>query len=133
MARKSSFTSTRARIKMRRLLQETDAGIKPAMQDSVNTLLKDVQSRVPHDTGNLSNNITGFVAKNGLRGEVGLRGKKARKLAFYAKFIEFGAKTRDGRDMPARPFLEPAWDFEKPRIINRVNKVIKDAIKKAQR
>ena len=129
---KSSFTSTRARIKMRRLLQETDAGIKPAMQDSVNGLLKEVIMRVPRDTGNLEDNITGYVAKNGMRGEVGLRGKKARNRAFYARFLEFGTKGQGGNPRPAQPFLEPAWDFEKPKIVNRIEKVINNAIKKAQ-
>lgn len=129
---KSSFTSTRARIKLRRLLQETEAGIKPAMQDSVNGLLKEVIMRVPRDSGNLEDNITGYVAKNGIRGEVGLRGKKARRMAFYAKFLEFGTKGQNGNPRPAQPFLEPAWDYEKPKIVNRIEKVINGAIKKAQ-
>lgn len=128
----SGFTSTRARIKMRRLLQETEAGIKPAMQDSVNSLLKEVISRVPRDSGNLEDSITGHVAKNGMRGEVGLRGKKARSRAFYARFLEFGTKGQGGNARPAQPFLEPAWDYEKPRVVGRIEKVIKQAIKKAQ-
>jgi len=34
--------------------------------------------------------------------------------------------------MAAQPFLQPAWDYEKPKIISRVEKVITDAVKKAQ-
>lgn len=129
----SSFTSTRARIKMRRLLKETNSGIKPAMQDSVNGLHKEVIMRVPRDTGNLEDSITSHVAKNGMSGQVGLRGKKARSRAFYARFLEFGTKGQGGSTRPAQPFLEPAWDYEKPKIINRIEKVISNAIKKAQR
>jgi len=128
----SSFTSTRARIKLRRILLETDSGIRPAMQDAVNSLHKEVMSRVPRNTGNLEDNVTSYVSKNGLVGEVGLRGKKARSRAFYARFLEFGTKGQGGGPRPAQPFLEPAWDYEKQKVINRIGKVVSDAIKKAQ-
>ena len=128
----SSFTSTRARIKMRRLLQETESGIKPAMQDAINSLHKEVIMRVPRDSGNLEDNITSHVSKNGMIGEVGLRGKKARSRAFYARFLEFGTKGQGGGARPAQPFLEPAWDYEKPRVVSRIQKVINEAVKKAQ-
>jgi len=149
---KSSFTSTRARIKLRRILTEVDAGIRPAMQDSVNKLQKEIMQNVPVNTGNLKSLITSHVAKNGLRGEVGLRGKKAREKGFYARFIEYGTKGHkvdaskkvlsSGSNtfgtsanipaQPARPFLQPAWDNEKHGIIARINKVIEGSIKKAQ-
>ena len=151
---KSSFTSTRARIKMRRILTETDAQIKPAMQDSVNILHKEVMMNVPRDTGNLEDQITAHVAANGLRGEVGLRTKRAKQQGFYLRFLEFGTKGHkiavgsgkkvlsDGDNtfgtnasipaLPARPVLQPAWDSKKSVIINRVSKVITDAITKAQ-
>jgi HK97 gp10 family phage protein len=140
---------------MRRILTQTDSDIKPAMQDAVNKLHKEVIMGVPRDTGNLEDLITAHVAANGLRGEVGLRTKKAKREGFYARFIEFGTKghkvsveggskkvlsngdntfgrSADIPAMPARPFLQPAWDREKDGIINRVNKVIEGAIKKAQ-
>lgn len=146
------MTSTRARIKLRRILTETDSNIRGAMQDSANLLQKEIVRNAPVDSGNLRDSITAFVAKNGLRAEVGLRGKKAKRDAFYARFIEFGSKghkvsTRkgvlsDGNNtfgksadipaMPARPFIQPAWDAKKPDIMNRINKVITDAVRKAQ-
>ena len=154
MARRSSFTSTRARIKMRRILTEVDSGIKPAMQDAANKLHKEVMMRLPRDTGNLEDLITAHVDKNGLRAEVGLRGKKAKQRGFYLRFLERGTKGHnvavgsgkkvlsDGSNtfgknasiprMAPRPVLQPAWDREKPGIESRVNKVIKDAITKAQ-
>lgn len=129
---KSSFTSTRARIKLRRIIEMTDTDIKSAMQDAVNMLQKEVVMRVPRDTGNLEENITAYVSKNGMTGEVGLRGKKARSRAFYARFLEFGTKGQGGKPQPAQPFLHPAWHYSKPQIISRVGKAINSAIKKAQ-
>lgn len=149
----SRVTSTRARIKMRRILTETESGIKPAMRDAVNSLHKEIIRRLPRDTGQLEDLITAYVAKNGLRGEVGLRGKKAKQKGFYLRFIEFGTKGHtikarpgsvisDGETVfgtevtippqPAHPVLQPAWDHEKPKVRGAVGKVINDAIKKAQ-
>lgn len=154
MSRKSGMTSTRARMKMRRLLTQTDSGIKPAMQDAVNILTREMKERAPVDTGDLKDGITGFVAKNGMRGEVGFRGKKGRSKFFYARFIEFGTKgstvsvddagvlsgaggtfgTRANIPArPARPFMQPTWDAKKPEVVNRVTKAINKAIKEAQK
>lgn len=150
----SRMTSTRARIKLRRILQSTDSGIRPAMQDSVNILHKEIIMNLPRNSGNLEDLITTYVAKNGMRAEVGLRGKKAKREGFYLRFLEFGTKggkprARDGSvlssgsevfgtqadipPMPARPVLQPAWDKEKPRIVGKINKVIEDAIASARK
>lgn len=149
----SRVTSTRARIKMRRILTGVDSGIKPAMQDAVNALHKEIIMRLPRDTGNLEDLITPYVARNGLRGEVGLRGKRAKQKGFYLRFLEFGTKgytvrARPGKVLsdgysvfgtevaipprPAHPVLQPAWDQQKPKIRGKVGKVINDAVKKAQ-
>ena len=132
MASRSGVTSTRARIKLRRILTETDARIKPVIQDAANSLLKEIMGRVPTDTGNLKNSITAKVAKNGLSAEVGIRGKKAKRAAYYGRFVEFGTKGKDGANRTAaQPFMEPAWDSEKPKIINDVERVIRKAVKEA--
>lgn len=150
----SKWTSTRARIKLRRILQSVDSGVKPAMQDSANKLHREVIMNVPRNTGNLEDLITSHVAKNGLSAEVGLRGKKAKSRGFYLRFLEFGTKghkvatigrkkvlssgdntfgtNADIPALPARPVLQPAWDREKPYIIQRVTKAINDTVKKAQ-
>lgn len=150
----SKWESTRARTKLRRILTGVDSGIRPAMQDSANKLQKDVISYIPRNTGNLEDLVTSYVSPSGLIAEVGLRGKKAKARGFYLRFLEFGTKGHkikvgakkkvlsDGENtfgteanippLPARPVLGPAWDANKPAIIARVNKVINDAIKKAQ-
>ena len=147
-----TVTSTRARIKLRRILQDTDNGVPKAMQDSANILHKEIMARVPRDTGNLGDQITAKMLRKGLRAEVGLRGKKAKQKAFYARFIEFGTKARKtkGRSnltsgsewygkspdlgaIPARPFITPAWDQKKPEIVSRITKAINEAVKAAQK
>jgi len=144
-------TSTRARIKIRRILQATENDVPKAMQDSANLLHKEMVARAPKDTGNLQNNISSKVLRKGLRAEVGFRGKKAKSRAFYARFIEFGTKGRKPRgrsnltdsadffgtepDIPAmsaRPFIAPTWDTKKPEVVSRVSKAINDAVRAAQ-
>lgn len=155
----SRATLTRARIKLRRILTETNNNVKPAMRDSANLLHKEMVRRVPKDTGNLAQTITAYVAKNGLRAEVGFRGKKGRRAGFYARFVEFGTKGHkvepkklqmrsgaqvlsDGSQvygrsanipaLPPRPFMAPTWDTKKPDVVSRVAKAINDAVKSAQ-
>lgn len=149
----SKFESRRAKIKLRRLLKETESGLRPAMQDSMNKLQKEMQRRAPNDTGNLKETITAYVSKDGTKGEVGFRGKKGKRQAFYARFIEFGTKGHqvstykkqvlsDGSNtfgtkayippLPARPFIDPSWQAMKPEIVNRITKAINEAIKTAQ-
>jgi len=144
---------------MRRIIDGTDNNVPRAMQDSANILEKEMRRRVPKDTGNLASLISSKVLRKGLRAEVGFRGKKARKGAFYARFVEFGTKgvsgtrTRkggarsrkqktDGQDFfgqyptiparSARPFIEPTWRARKPEVISRAVKAINDAVKQAQ-
>lgn len=150
----TKWVSTRARIKMRRLLTEVDSGVRPAMQDSVNELHKDAIMNLPRNTGNLEDLITAYVSKNGTVGEVGLRGKKARAQGFYLRFLEFGTKghkvsvgkgkkvlsngdntfgtSADIPAMPARPVLQPAWDRNEQKIRNRFSKLKDKAIQKVQ-
>lgn len=150
----SRMTSTRARIKMRRILTETDSGIKPVMKGAADGLRDEIKSNIRDHSGELSSLITSFVAKNGLRAEAGLRGKKAKKKGFYLRFLETGTKSHvisarsggvlsNGKQTfgesvnhpgtPARPVMQPAWDKQKPDIIKATSKVINDAVKKAQK
>lgn len=148
------WESTRARIKMRRILTGVDSGIRPAMQDAVNKLHKEVIANTPRNTGSLEDLITSYVNSTGTVGEVGLRGKRAKAAGFYLRFLEFGTKGHhvkvgsgkkvlsDGDNtfgtnayipaMGPRPILSTAWYMEKPVIINKIAKVVNDAITQAQ-
>lgn len=150
----SKWESTRARTKLRRILTGVDSGLNPAMKDSINKLHKEILMNLPRRTGALEDLITSYVSPSGLIGEVGLRGRRAKAAGFYLRFLEFGTKGHkvsvgarkkvlsDGDDtygtnadipaMAPMPVLSPAWYREKPAIINRISKVIDDAVKKAQ-
>lgn len=157
-ARRSRVISTRARIKMRRLLQHTETDMKPTMEHIAQMVLDSMQEGVPRDTGSLADALTAFVSKNGLRVEVGLRGKKKLHEFFYARFIEFGTKGHEikpvsgkalsfdalGGDgeifgavdhpgQPARPFMQPAYDTNKDEILRMINAMVNEALEKAQR
>lgn len=150
----SKWESTRARIKMRRILTGVESGIRPAMQDAVNKLHKEVIANTPRNTGALEDQITSYVNSTGTVGEVGLRGKRAKAAGFYLRFLEFGTKGHDVKtgskkkvlsdgdntfgtkaNIPAmapHPILSTAWYREKPVIINKIAKVVNDAITQAQ-
>lgn len=130
------ITSTKARIKLRRILKESTDDIKPIMKRAADDLRDDMHRRVPVDSGNLKENITSFVAKNGLRAEAGFRGKKAKRRAWYARFIEFGTKPHMKSNHPgtrAQPFIAPAWDSQKPQILKATNRAIKLAVDKVSK
>lgn len=154
MAR-AGMTSTRARVKMRRILMNHSDAIKDALKDSVNSMEKEMRSRVPKDTGITGEDITSFVSKGKtqFRAEVGFRGNKKTSRKYIARFVEFGTKAHKietkkgallvGGDIyaksanhpgtPARPFIGPTWDSEKPKVLSRVNRAISEAIRKAQK
>lgn len=79
------------------------------------------------DTGRLVSNISTLVALDGMEAEIGVFGKivddegEARN---YARDLEFGTTK-----MAARPFLQPALEKNKEKIVRTVNDAIKRALK----
>ena len=69
----------------------------------------------PSDTGFLVSNIKRFIDGDGLGGEV-------RSRAFYSKFLEFGTSK-----MLPRPFMFPALEKNRQKIITRIKKAVKTA------
>jgi HK97 gp10 family phage protein len=67
------------------------------------------------DTGFLVSNIKRFIDGDGLGGEV-------RSRAFYSKFLEFGTSK-----MLPRPFMFPALEKNRQKIITRIKKAVKTA------
>lgn len=74
--------------------------------------------RAPVDTGRLRNSITFEVTADGDVVRVGTNLE-------YAAFQEFGT-----RKMPARPFLFPAFEEERPRLRERMQRAIEAAAAK---
>ena len=64
------------------------------------------------DTGFLANNITTRTAPNGLSGEVVSQ-------AQYSEYLEFGTLQ-----MGARPFMHPALEENRPKILARLRKLM---------
>jgi HK97 gp10 family phage protein len=151
---KGGMTDVKARIKLRRILQASQDEVKDAMRDAANVMHREMVSRAPVDSGTLKSSITAYVAANGMRAEVGLRGKKAQRDVFYARFVELGTKSynvsiqsrrvlSNGTEVfgtrmshpgtPSKPFIQPTWDYTEPQVIFRVEKAIKNAVEQAQK
>ena len=100
---------------------------------------KAATAKVPRDTGNLAKNV---IAKRIPPGETALtsehivtvrQGKLTEKQkgsglqdAFYGRFVEFGTVN-----MPAQPFLRPAFDENKERAIQAIKDRIAARLAKA--
>ena len=72
------------------------------------------------DTGFLVNNIKRQIDNDKMGGQIASR-------AFYSKFLEFGTVK-----MLPRPFMFPALEKHRAKIIQRINKAIKAAGQKSQ-
>lgn len=106
---------------------------------AASVIKKAATSKVPRDTGNLAKNV---IAKRIPPGESGLtsqhivtvrQGKLTEKQkgsglqdAFYGRFVEFGTVN-----MPAQPFLRPAFDENKERAIQAMKDRIASRLAKA--
>ena len=86
--------------------------VQEVIESSAIRVRDDARSRAPFKTGKLKRDIRVKKSKDGLTAAVTYMGKKR---AFYGKFIEFGT-----RFMPARPFLGPAWEVERPNFIRAI-------------
>lgn len=147
MARRSSVRGDfRLRGVLRRIGNQMESDLRPAMQKAADLVLETQRELIPVDTGAGRDALTAFVSKSGLDAQIGLRGKKANRKFFYLKFVEYGTKGREGKagknptnksdgssffgyapDIPARPahpFIRPSYDLNKEAI----RKILADAI-----
>ena len=79
------------------------------------------------DTGRLVSNISTLVTLDGMEAEIGVFGKIVDddgESRNYARDLEFGTTK-----MAARPFLQPALEKNKEKIIRTVNDAIKKGLK----
>lgn len=73
--------------------------IAPTLEEAVDLVYRDVESRVPVRTGGLKDTLRKRVSKTIARITIG------NKREHHGKFLEFGTSK-----MPARPFMRPALD-----------------------
>lgn len=109
-------------------------GLRAAVNAGAEVVRKDVQARVPVDTGVMRK----AVYKKQIREEsgdtrqtfyVGVRsGKKYQKKnqdAFYWRFLEFGTAK-----LQARPFIRPAFETKKKEAVERIKSKLAERIEK---
>ena len=117
-------------------------GLENAISNAVRRMAYRAKAKVPRRTGSLRNSIYTSMKKQLLQGEFGAK-------MYYAHFIEYGTKAHtvqpvkrkcltipDGSVIrftnnmvavpaqPARPFIEPAYKTEEPKLLADIEKVL---------
>ena len=137
MARRSSVQGDfKLRGLLRRIGNEMENDLRPAMVQAANLVLATQQEMIPKDEGDAENALTAFVSKSGLDAQIGIRGKKKNQKIFYAKFIEHGTKQYARGDgvvaaRPAHPWLRPSYDMNRDEIQSIISRAIASTLKKA--
>ena len=137
MARRSSIGGdAKLRGLLRRIGNQVESDLRPAMVQAANLVLETQTFLIPRDTGDAGDALTAFVSKSGLDAQIGLRGKKDNRRYFYTKFLEYGTKgyTRGDTVIPARPshpWLRPSYDLNREQIVLLISRAIASTLKKA--
>ena len=137
MARRSSVQGNfKLRGLLRRIGNQIESDLRPAMVEAANLVLETQQQMIPNDEGDAENALTAFVSKSGLDAQIGIRGKKKNQKIFYAKFIGFGTKQYTRGDStvaarPAHPWLRPSYDMNCDEIQSIIRRAIASTLKKA--
>lgn len=137
MARRSSIQGDiKLRSLLRRIGNEIESDLRPAMASAAELVLQTQTFLIPRDTGDAAETLTAFVSKSGLDAEIGIRGKKNNTRYFYTKFLEYGTKgyARGETEIPARPahpWLRPSYDLNREQIVLLISRAIDSTLKKA--
>ncbi|WP_416044896.1 HK97-gp10 family putative phage morphogenesis protein [Clostridium tyrobutyricum] len=95
-------------------------GAEPILEDMKNT------NSFKNRSGNLKKALAvgKIKTKNGVKSiKIGVSGGD-NSSAYYGKFVEFGTSK-----MPAKPFIEPAFEKHKGEVIEIIKQEIKGALK----
>ena len=107
-----------------------------AAKDGAEIVKKDAKERVPVDTGDLQGAID-IIRKEKTKNttkkaayQVGVRwkSKKSPDGVNYGAAVEFGHKTKDGKQVPTKPFLRPAVDSNRGEIMSTVLRKFYEAL-----
>jgi HK97 gp10 family phage protein len=137
MARRSSIQGDfKLRGLLRRIGNEIESDLRPAMVEAADLVLQTQTFLIPRDTGDAAESLTAFVSKSGLDAEIGIRGKKNNTRYFYTKFVEYGTKgyTRGETEIqarPAHPWLRPSYDLNREQIFLLITRAIDSMLRKA--
>lgn len=135
MARRSSIQgNVQLRSLLRRIGNEIDSELRPAMVQASDLVLQTQTFLIPRDTGDAAESLTAFVSKSGLDAEIGIRGKKNNTRYFYTKFLEYGTKGYARGEShvaarPAHPWLRPSYDLNREQIITIISRAIDSTLR----
>lgn len=130
MARKRVLGTQSLRRKIKRMPDDIKAGVQDAIKDSADVVYSDALSRAPVDEGDLAAALHRKLSGDKLAARIGYWRKgnirRWKRAGWRAHFTEFGTK-----DQPAQPFLGPAFRKNKTWIINRIERAVDLALKRA--
>lgn len=137
MARRSrSQGDFKLRGILRRIGNQMESDLRPAMVQAANLVLATQESLMPRDTGEAAEALEAFVSKSGLDAQIGIRGKRDNRHFFYTRFIEYGTKGYTMGDTsipsrPAHPWLRPSIDLNRDDIRLIISGAIASTLSKA--
>ncbi len=137
MARRSSIQGDfKLRGLLRRIGNEMESDLRPAMVEAANQVLATQQRLIPRDTGEIEQGLEAFVSKSGLDAQIGIRGKKDNRHFFYGRFLEYGTKQYVRGDhavaaRPAHPWLRPSYDMNRDQIATIISRAIEATLRRA--
>lgn len=111
---------------------------RQAFRDGAKVVQAAAKANAPHRTGALKRSIKvrshrrsrvrfGVEVRTGTREELGI---PADAPGYYPMSIETGWTFRGGTTVPARPFLRPAFDQNKEKVVEAIRKKLGAAVAK---
>ena len=137
MARRSRIQGDfKLRGLLRRIGNQIDSDLRPAMVQAANLVLATQQELIPVDDGDARNTLKAFVSKSGLDAQIGIRGKRDNRKVFYVVFLERGTKQYQRGDSvvaarPAHPWLRPSIDLNRDDIARLIKAAIASTLSRA--
>ena len=140
MARRSSVQGNfKLRGLLRRIGNQMESDLRPAMVQAANLVLATQQRLIPRDPSSsehIEDELEAFVSKSGLDAQIGIRGKKDNRKFFYGRFLEYGTKQYARGDStvaarPAHPWLRPSYDMNREQIVDLITKAVASTLRKA--
>ena len=107
--------------------------LRRAVEAGAQPVLESAKSNAPVDTGQLRDSleITTSLKEGTAVASVGTGEKDYQGETFYASFVEYGHTTKQGKHVPPKPFLRPAFDSNKERSMGIIVDELKRGIEQA--
>lgn len=109
----------RLRRKLRKIPAQVHKDVSLALAEGAERIADGARERVPVASGDLKDSIRVRGSEDGMSISV-------EAPAEHARFVEFGT-----RRTPARPFLLPAFEEAKPKIVAEIKEAVRRALKDA--